>query len=314
MSFLNDFLGTIGSAYLGSESASAPYEIGRAGLGMATELGAKAGEMAAFKPYTVTSNLASVATTPEGGFTVALSPEQKAIQDALLTASGSFLSGLSTDPTAAAADIYGDIRDIQKVEEERERLALEERLLGQGRLGLSSAAYGGSSPELLAMETAREEAKLKAQLAAREMAMGETKSMFDLATGALAGGYMPEKAALDLLGASAVPAGFADVGRRTGAEIETKAGMAGIESLLEGTRLSEEAKNIYKQDLLRMLTGTPTISGGFEGGIFESLLDYLGGSSSSSAPYSAPYIDPSRYGDAPVMPEDESDNYGLFDF
>ena len=47
----------------------------------------------------------------------------------------------------------------QRPEEERQRLALEERLAAQGRLGTSSAAYGGATPELLALSAAEREAR-----------------------------------------------------------------------------------------------------------------------------------------------------------
>jgi hypothetical protein len=81
--------------------------------------------------------------------------------------------GLLTSPEQRQADIYESIRATQTPEEERQRLATEERLLAQGRLGLSSAAYGGASPELLAQETARQEAMARAGLSARQQAMAE---------------------------------------------------------------------------------------------------------------------------------------------
>jgi len=91
--------------------------------------------------------------------------------------------GLLTSPEARQADIYEAIRATQTPEEERQRLATEERLLSQGRLGLSSAAYGGASPELLAQETARQEAMAKASLSARQQAMAEQQQEMATATG-----------------------------------------------------------------------------------------------------------------------------------
>ena len=81
--------------------------------------------------------------------------------------------GLLSTPEQRQADIYESIRATQTPEEQRQRLALEERLLAQGRTGVSSAAYGGASPELLAMETARQEAMARAGLSARQQAMAE---------------------------------------------------------------------------------------------------------------------------------------------
>ena len=81
--------------------------------------------------------------------------------------------GLLVSPEQRQADIYESIRATQTPEEQRQRLALEERMLAQGRTGVSSDAYGGASPELLAMETARQEAMARAGLSARQQAMAE---------------------------------------------------------------------------------------------------------------------------------------------
>jgi len=115
------------------------------------------------------------------------------------------------DSSQAQADIYSQLRAAQQPEEERERLALEERMLAQGRLGVSSSAYGGSSPELLAQAKALEEARASASLTARQQAnkeqqqayerglglLGEASGMraqeLEEATGLLGAGYTPEQ-------------------------------------------------------------------------------------------------------------------------
>ena len=73
-----------------------------------------------------------------------LSPEQQALQDRLFGMSGSFLDELGGDPLERQQALYEQIRTIQRPEEERQQLALENRLLGQGRLGLMTSQYGGS--------------------------------------------------------------------------------------------------------------------------------------------------------------------------
>ena len=69
--------------------------------------------------------------------------------------------------------LFERMRAVQRPEEERQRLALEERLAAQGRLGTSSAAYGGATPEQLAMATAQEEARGRAMLGAMQQARAE---------------------------------------------------------------------------------------------------------------------------------------------
>ena len=77
-------------------------------------------------------------------------------------------------PTAGReADVFERIRATQRPGEERQRLELEQRLAAQGRLGTSSAAYGGSTPEQLAMATAQEEARNRASLSAIQQAQAE---------------------------------------------------------------------------------------------------------------------------------------------
>ena len=71
--------------------------------------------------------------------------------------------------TPTAASLYQDIRAMQTPEEERQRLALENRLAAQGRLGVSTAAYGGT-PEQLALAKAQQEAQNTAAFQATQMA------------------------------------------------------------------------------------------------------------------------------------------------
>jgi hypothetical protein len=76
------------------------------------------------------------------------------------------------DTAGREADVYERIRATQRPEEERQRLALEERLAQQGRLGVRTAMYGGT-PEQLAMAKAQEEAQDRASLAAIQQAQAE---------------------------------------------------------------------------------------------------------------------------------------------
>ncbi len=57
-----------------------------------------------------------------------------------------------------AQGIYDQIRAMQSPDEERQRLQLENRLASQGRLGVSTAMYGGT-PEQFSMDKAQAEAR-----------------------------------------------------------------------------------------------------------------------------------------------------------
>jgi len=332
---LSDLIGAAAGYYNTDEAAKAALELGEQSAQAAEQLGQTAAGMAQFKPFTVTTGLGTATTTPEGGYTLAMTPEQQALQTGALGQAQGFMTGIGqdpmstllsgqaqqafqglgpsaltgagtaayqglgadpltqmgaglyagfqpsalttqgataygglgpsalrgtgiaglggvggdpmqaeilaqaragfanigadprqqallaqseqalaragVDPSLAQADLYEQIRATQRPEEERQRLALEERMLAQGRLGLSSAAYGGSTPEMLAQETARQEAMSRANLSARQQAVQEQQQAYgqglgllgqasgmraqDLAeaTGLLGAGYTPEQ-------------------------------------------------------------------------------------------------------------------------
>jgi len=168
-------------------------------------LGRQAQQEMAFKPFTVSTGFGGVTTTPEGGFTTALSPQQAAqqqqlqaitggllggmgavapdvsgIQQQALQGVGGFLTGAMAPMGAREADVYERIRATQRPEEQRAQLALEERLAAQGRTGLRTAQFGGS-PEQLALAQAQEEAKARASLGALGQAQAEQLQQASLA-------------------------------------------------------------------------------------------------------------------------------------
>ncbi len=334
--FFGNLLGAAAGYYNQDEAAKAALGLGEQSAQELSRLGSEVAGMAEFKPFTVTTGLGTATTTPEGGFALGLSPQQQAMQEAGLTGAQQFMTGVgqdpmqqeilaqarerfagvgqdprqqallsqaeqalsraAVDPSIAQADLYSQMRAAQRPEEERQRLALEERMLAQGRLGLSSAAYGGASPELLAQETARQEAMARANLAARQQAMQEQQQAYgqglgllgqaaglraqDLAeaTGLLGAGYTPQQqqlaAAQAMMGLGYAPqaqalealrlgtgvAGLADIGRRTGAEFMGRAGQAGIEALMQGAELAAGLESAKRQTLTEALLGRePTI-------------------------------------------------------
>lgn len=99
--------------------------------------------------------------------------------------------GLLTDTTQREQDIYNRIRAAQSPEEQRQALALEERLAAQGRLGVQTNQYGGT-PEQLAMAKAQEEAKNAAMLSAMQQAGTEQQQALAAAQGigSMAQGFM----------------------------------------------------------------------------------------------------------------------------
>jgi len=259
-SFFENLLGTAAGYYNQDKASQAALELGERGAQELSRLGTEVAGMAEFKPFTVTTGLGTTTTTPTGGIDVGLTPEQQALQSQLLSQATGLFGQVGVDPSTAQADLYEQIRATQRPEEQRQRLALEERMLSQGRMGLSSSAYGGASPELLAQETARQEAMSRASLGARSQAMAEQKQALEAATGMMTQGYMPQKEALAALGYGIQGGQLADIGRRTGAELFGKSGQAGIEALMQGAELAQGLEASKRQTLTEALLGRePTI-------------------------------------------------------
>lgn len=278
MSFLEDLL-QAGTGYaMGEKGIESARDIGQRGYEEAMGLAEEATGKAKFQPFTVMTGTGTATTTPEGGYTLDLSPEQQAMATRLFGQAGSMFDVASADPTQATADIYENIRALQRPEEQRERLALEERMLSQGRMGLQSAAYGGSSPELLAQEQALAEARLKAGLGAREAAMAERKQAFDLGTGLFKESYLPQVMGLEALGLGIEGGKLAEVGRRTGAELFGRLGQSGVEALIQGEDLASRLQQQQMQSIADAIFGRqPTMQEQILGQIYD--VDTSGGSS-----------------------------------
>jgi hypothetical protein len=172
------------------------------------------GRQSTFKPFGVTTPTGSRATfSTTGNLDTMLSPTEQALQEQMLgfgTRAFQFLDDpaqrdaeqsaiigmLTQDPSQRASreqDIFGRMQATLQPEQERQRLALEERLFGQGRLGVTTGQYGGT-PEQLALEkaiaeqqaglgvSAMEQARMEQQLQSQQTlaGLGETRSRLGL--------------------------------------------------------------------------------------------------------------------------------------
>ncbi len=301
---LGGLLRTGGEYYLGQENIRGAQELGRETQAGAQALAQEARAGTEFRPYTVTSGLANVATDPTGGFAVELSPEQQALQTQLQGQVGGLFGQVGADPATAQAQLYEQMRAVQRPEEERQRLALEERMLSQGRLGLGSAAYGGSSPELLAQETARQEAMARANLGARQQSMAEQSQAAQLGGLLQAAGYQPQQQALSLLEASQIPAGYLSQGQRTGATLQGQLEQSGLEGYLQAAELGQAERLAQLQNMANLIGGGGTganATSGLLGGLDQYLPDWLKPQQAATAPSKSSYgflADMFDFGDA----------------
>jgi hypothetical protein len=197
-------------------------------------------------------------------------PDVSGIQQQALGGVGGFLTGAMAPMAQREADVYERIRATQRPEEQRQQLALEERLAAQGRTGLRTAQFGGS-PEQFALAQAQEEAKARASLGALEQAQAEqlqqvalAESMFGL--GGRAAGlpqelqagqlgnigaamglqYLPEQQLLGTLTPALSIADIARTGQQLGAKTMSAAGISGLEDILQAESLrSQNLRDLY---------------------------------------------------------------------
>tara|TARA_A100000172_G_scaffold78587_1_gene64349 strand:+ start:41 stop:1129 length:1089 start_codon:yes stop_codon:yes gene_type:complete len=230
-------------------------------------------------PYGTAGTMPTGATLEDGrGVNTAIG------DDALKGAQG-LISSIVGGRGTREADVYERIRATQRPEEERQRLALQDQLLGQGRLGLQTAAYGGT-PEQLALAKAQEEAKNRASLMALQQAGTERAQDLETSTGlfglgssarglpaaltaadlgnireSLALSYAPEEALLGTLTPGLNLAGLQDVANRYGVGLGAELDVGGLDAIAQ----MEEGRANLLAGLYSSLIGSQGQAEGQEG-------------------------------------------------
>ena len=213
-----------------------------------------------------------------------LSPEERALQQQLIGGAGTFF-GQAAQPTVDREQaIFERMRAAQRPEEERQRLALEQRLAAQGRLGASSAAYGGATPELLALSAAEREARDRSMLTAMQQAQAEQAQQAALGGQFLGAGYLPQQQLVAALQPGLIQQELAQQAQQFGTGLFGETALSGIEAQL----LQEQARaNLLGGIGSNLITGlmnqqraaAAQPSGGGSsglGGLFGDIVDDLG--------------------------------------
>ena len=293
------FLGGTGGQLIGAgmsiDELNKITDIAQRSAAEQARIGREAQEARAFRPFTVSTGFGGVQTTPEGGFATTLSPAQAAQQQQLQALTGGLLggmgagmpdvsgitgqalggvsgalTGLAAPMGQREADVYERIRAVQRPEEQRRQLALQEQLQAQGRTGLRTAQFGGS-PEQFALAQAQEEAKNRAALSALGQAQSEQQQQLGLAQGLFGLGsgaaalpaslqqgqlgnigaamglqYLPEQQLLASLTPAVNLSNIANLGQREGAGLMAEARASGLENILQTEAARTNAlQNIY---------------------------------------------------------------------
>lgn len=177
-------------------------------------------------------------------YLLTLSPDEKTFYEKRLEDAGGMF-GRAGKSTVSVEQDDGTIVEVPREQQvfdrmmaamapqrERDRLALEQRLQNQGRLGVRTGMFGGT-PEQLALAQAQAEAENQAILNAMQFAREEQESQARLGAGMLAAGYVPQAQLLGALepGMTAAERRRQAISQQTGAYGETYA--SGIQGLLQ---------------------------------------------------------------------------------
>lgn len=284
---LDKFAGLLGLGAGVAGVATAYDDLRDIGAQAKTEAEALAGQilpMSQFRPFTVTSATGGqFGVTPQidpttGAVTgvsagLDISPEEQALQGMLMGQSQQFLGQAGLPMGQREADVYGRIRAVQSPEEERQRLALEERLAQQGRLGVRTSMFGGT-PEALAMEKAQAEARNQASLMAMQQAQAEQAQAQQMGLAALGGAYVPQAQMLNVQQAAQLYPQLQQQAQLFGTGQFGETRMTGIEAQL----IAEQARaNLIGGLGTGLLGGLFNPIGSKEEGFTTGLIELLGG-------------------------------------
>ena len=187
----------IGLAYKGYEDIGDIGERAYGEFAGPDGLAERIGGMLEFQPYTVTTatggrfGMTQDPTTGEMQYGLTMSPEEQEFQRRRFEQSGMFFDQAAVPVAEREQQVFERMMTAMSPSQERERLALEQRLAAQGRLGTQTAAFGGT-PEALTLAKAQEEARNQAMLQAMEFAGTEQQRQAQLGTGMLGASYVPQ--------------------------------------------------------------------------------------------------------------------------
>jgi hypothetical protein len=194
--------------------------------------------MLEFQPYTVTSatggqfGMFQDPVTGQMSYNLATSPEEQAFQQQAMKDAEMYFGQARAPIAQREQQVYDRMLTAMSPEQERQRLALEQRLASQGRLGTQTNMYG-TTPDQFMFEKAQMEAQNQAMLNAMQFAGQEQQRQAQLGTGMLSAGYVPQAQLLNALqpGMTAAERQRQALSEQAGAYGETYT--TGLEALLQ---------------------------------------------------------------------------------
>jgi len=246
-------VGQLGAAYAPYALSQAEVEnlrqLGTTSQQQAQEIAQTAAGATEFQPFSVRFGTSTSQVGPEGVTSMLADPLAQ-IQGGLIGQTQQAMA----QPAMTAEGLYGQIRGMQTPEEERQRLALENRLATQGRLGVQTAAYGGT-PEQLAYQKAVQEAQNQAAFQASQLAPQLEQQRIANLGGLLQTAYLPQQQSLAALQPGLDLARIQQAARQGEAEALYRGGIAGLEAQAAAGTAAANVEAARTQALANALSG-----------------------------------------------------------
>lgn len=219
-----------------------------------------------FTPFTVAGYGGGASVGQDGSVDINLSEGAQTQSDLLSGAANQLFASSTADPAAREQSIYDRIRAMQEPGEQRAMIDLESRAFGQGRLGMQAANYGGSSPEMLAMQTAIAENRNNAAFRAIESARSQQLQDSNIGLNYQNASFLPQANILNLLNPALQASNMVQAGQLGGLNLATQLGLSGLQTQVNSERI--------RGDLISNLFSG--VAGGIRGNNFDPLGDVLG--------------------------------------
>lgn len=290
---LQGLFGAGATNFMTNEAIHAAEDAGSDALLNSQNIATGLQEQSAFTPYSVTSGSGTVDTLAAdgkfSGLNLNLPPELQALMAQMQGAAGDATGRANVDTFAqtmqqmtdagltmdgrSEAEIFQMLNAVQSPAQERERLALEERLFNQGRSGVRTDMFGGS-PEEFAIAKAREEQRGQTAVDAFNLAGSEEQRRFNqfqglfglnqqsqdinarFADSSLANSFRPTD---DLRRSATLGADIGSIDQQARTEgIRNSAGIleSGMQAKLGTDQLATQARLARNQDIVNLLLGS----------------------------------------------------------
>jgi len=216
-------------------------------------LAGKAVEGTTFKPFTVSTGLSTTTTDPSGGYNIALSPDQQRYQAGLFGGAEQMLGSATGSLQSREQDVFNRLQAMMSPAQERERLELEQRMMGQGRGGVRTAAYGGT-PEQLALAKAQEEQRAMSSVQAMEQARAQQAQEANIGQGLFQMGYLPTQQAMASLAPATNISDLIASLQKTGMQSSTGLLQSGLEGDITARTAAAAQEQQMFSDIIKSLS------------------------------------------------------------